>query len=72
MDNHKRMMLYCLLDAILLYLRTGEEFNFLFTDELDKYLERYELDMILTKDVRRLTMSTPLEVRSKMRLIQDS
>ena len=56
MNNAKRMMLYAVLDAILEYKRDGSEEEFLYTDELGKYLKKWELD-ITESDVLGLVLS---------------
>ena len=71
MDNAKRMMLYAVLDAVLAYKRDGSEEEFLYTDELGKYLKTYELN--ITEDsVRSLADLDPYEIRDKMKLILNS
>jgi len=66
MDNHKRMMLYCVLDAV-----QCNDTDFLETNKLEQFLDTYELD-IKPSMVRGLTLLPKLDIRSKMRLVQDS
>ncbi len=68
MNNAKRMMLYAVLDAVLCYKRDGSEEKFLYTDDLDKYLKKWELD--ITEDsVRKLVDLDIYEIRDKMKMI---
>ena len=66
MDNHKRMMLYCVLDAVLC-----NDIEFLDSNALDQFIDDYELN-ITPKMVRGLKKCSKLEIRSKMRLILES
>ena len=66
MDNHKRMMLYCVLDAV----QTNDT-EFLDTNKLEQFLDTYELD-IKPSVVRGLTLLPKLDIRSKMRLVSES
>ena len=63
MDNHKRLMLYCVLDAV-----QCNDTEFLETNKLEQFLDTYKLD-IKPEAVRHLTLCSATEMRSKMRLV---